>query len=93
MRTLLQRDWSGRRDLLRGLPAAFVCGVLLPALARDLHYRGGAAEVDVVDVQVGGWWGVGAAVLDTSPNEYRTHCRRAGRIAWPMLCQRSGTRQ
>ncbi|PNH07214.1 putative methyltransferase TARBP1 [Tetrabaena socialis] len=51
MRTLLQRDWRGG-EALRAVPPGFVAGVLLPALAREYHYRGGAAESEVLDVQV-----------------------------------------
>ncbi|GLI70009.1 hypothetical protein VaNZ11_014743 [Volvox africanus] len=50
MRTFLQRDWRSA-DVLRSVPLGFVKGVLLPAIARDIHYRGGAAEAEVLDVQ------------------------------------------
>ncbi|GIL82026.1 hypothetical protein Vretifemale_10973 [Volvox reticuliferus] len=50
MRTFLQRDWRSE-DVLRSVPLGFVKGVLLPAITRDIHYRGGAAEAEVLDVQ------------------------------------------
>ncbi len=63
MRTFLQRDWrtqphgegqSEGAGQLRGVPLSFVTGVFLPSLIREHHYRGGGAEAEVVDVQVGG---------------------------------------
>ncbi|GIL43960.1 hypothetical protein Vafri_1516 [Volvox africanus] len=63
MRTFLQRDWRAA-DVLRSVPLGFVKGVLLPAIARDIHYRGGAAEAEVLDVQalaaawLRGWFAV-----------------------------------
>lgn len=51
MRTFLQRDWR-QPAVLQQVPVGFVASVLLPALTRDIHYRGGAAEADVLDVQV-----------------------------------------
>ncbi|KXZ44095.1 hypothetical protein GPECTOR_74g709 [Gonium pectorale] len=61
LRTLLQRDWgiggsgNGGDEALRGVPPAFVAGVLLPSLTRDHHHRGGAAEANVVDAASASW--------------------------------------
>lgn len=71
MRTFLQRDWRTQPQghaqgegagQLRGVPLSFVTGVFLPSLIREHHYRGGGAEAEVVDVQVGGTRAVAPAL-------------------------------